>query len=1124
MGPQAQTTNRQRVNRATSNHAGINGQAIARPRKGRIVVQPPLENDFDENEEENEEYQAAHKYKNGHLIMLLAAWAKKPSVEHDLSGTLLKFGERTLENVDFIEAALLIQAAAELYAKKVDLICKSIHESQLRIVKSYTIINVEELQKIEKKMRKRKLTQIDDQQKSKRHKKRKNWMLRPIFGEFFETIMPILENSPTTRIKEPESSDMYHMEPEDVEPMRVALNSVLKWHDPEFVRKWDEEYAKAFAARFIPLEEYIYRPFVEQSCYVAYESPDQIVHWENTLMSDHNFYHEKKFKWYEVFYNKKDPKTMLDVTVWEDAAYNHRMANLDAKDICDLLINYDKFDDTACEKFLGDRMREEYEAQIAAETIEHKIQRLCPYKAIIEINRIPQDVMQRHLDSQAASLVRHRNVQTPSIESHLNRQAASQQATLPQAQEVAENFTVLVVSEPDNPNAEQEILVLPQSTPENTESLIESSRVPVESTDKTAADFAPADNDSGIFSGSELSPQNITLNSDDDSDNGPAKINETIVEEVGTTGLTAQERRAVVVLDAKQKERCKSPIKLRERKTRKPFTNDDCEVDKPKRKKRFKLEVTTTVNFEDYERFFCSNYNAETGEGIVIPLPPPAEPQEKTPQADPPQQTATPEEGLNTEDNTAEEPTEDNTAEEPESQVTRIPKLPTGEIITPEIRRFMDIEATIAKNREDRRWYYDWESTIQAVLKEQQSSKYDIHEYGTRIVNLFPEDEPGKIIMFKDMVKEQPKKEVIRNFMAALHLATSMNLEPSGTTPGKLCNETLAFKLLNKELHHETLMEFAAPSELKGTGGRGRKKKNKIAPRKAEPTDYIIEEILDISLSYPAEKQQRVLETADREPKSLSRISKSSRARKLETAKNSHVPTLGTPVVVLNNYDVSGLTQDGNTNSRIKEIQDRLSVRQEAEELTTKTPSVLNDSASNSQNILNQTMVNTRKNKQSSSSPYQQEGLLQSQSAKTPGKRVSFSEVRCTTTIVKTPTSFLLNNPVATSTPSPRSNHLISCDSGFFTDGASTPGATPPSSKIRRLTIEEALFDVDILMAGPSKDYADYPATLDDTLSIEDGLTPTKQCGDKERERVIYSRKRQLDFGLETAEGFDQMF
>lgn len=1085
MAPQAQTTNRQCVNQsAPSNHAGTKRQAIARPRKGRLVVQPPLENNFYENDEENEEYQAAHKYKNGQLIMMLAAWAKKPSVEHDLSGTLLKFGETTLENVDFIEAALLIQAAAELYAKKVDLICKSIHESQLRIVKSYTIINVEELQKIEKKMRKRKLTQIDDQQqKSKRLKKRKNWMLRPIFGEFFETIMPILENSPTTRIKEPESSDLYHMEQEYLEPMRVALNSVLKWHDPEYLRKLDEEYAKALAAKFIPLEEYIYRPFVEQSCYVAYESPDQIVHWENTLMSDHNFYHEKKFKWYEVFYNKKDPKTMLDVTVWEDAVYNHRMANLEAKDLCDLLTNYDKFDDTACEKFLGDHMREEYEAQIAAETIEHKIQRLCPYKAVIEINPIPQEVMQRHLDRQAASVL---NVQTPSIEG----QAASEQAAVPQpnveAQEDAENVTVLVVSDPDNPNAQQEIPVLPQSTPENTESLIQSSDVPVESA---------ADNDSGIFSGSELSPLNISINSDDnDADNGPA--------EVGTTILTAQESRAVV--DANQKERCKSPVKLRERKTKKPLTNDDGEGDKPKRKKRFKLEVTTTVNFVDYERFFCSNYNAETGEGIVIPLPPPqAEPQEKTP---------TPEEDLNTEDNTAEE------TEEPESEVTRIPRLPTGEIITPEIRRFMDIEATIAKNRQDRRWYYDWESTIQAALKEQQISKYDIHEYGTKIVNLFPEDEPGKVIMFKDMVKDQPKKEVIRNFMAALHLATSMNLEPSGTTPGKLCNETLAFKLLNKELHHETLMEFAAPSELEETGARGRKKKNKkkIAPRQTEPSDFIVEEIMDISLSYPAEKKQQDSEAADKLPKNP----KSSRARKLETATT---PTLGTPVVLLNNYDISGLTQDGNTNSRIKEIQDRLSV----EELTTKSPSVLNDSASNSQNILNQTIVNTRKNKQSTC---QQEGLFQSQSAKTPGKRVSFSEVRCTTTIVKTPTSFLLNTPVATSTPSPRSNHLISCDSGFFTDGASTPDATPPNNKIRRLTIEEALFDVDILMAGPSKDYADYPTTfsaLDDTLSIDDGLTPTKQCGDKERERVIYSRKRQLDFGLgreETAEGFDQMF
>ncbi|XP_026806243.1 uncharacterized protein LOC113549233 isoform X2 [Rhopalosiphum maidis] len=94
----------------------------------------------------------------------------------------------------------------------------------------------------------------------------------------------------------------------------------------------------------------------------------------------------------------------------------------------------------------------------------------------------------------------------------------------------------------------------------------------------------------------------------------------------------------------------------------------------------------------------------------------------------------------------------------------------------------------------------EWHDNLRSILeKEEKMIEFDVHEYGTRILNCF--ESIGEQKLFKDLVGGIDKVEVARYYLSLLMMVNTNNLEVSNHT---YRNELLV-KLLKKERHHEEL-------------------------------------------------------------------------------------------------------------------------------------------------------------------------------------------------------------------------------------------------------------------------------------------------------------------------------
>ncbi|KAJ8919024.1 hypothetical protein NQ315_016929 [Exocentrus adspersus] len=104
----------------------------------------------------------------------------------------------------------------------------------------------------------------------------------------------------------------------------------------------------------------------------------------------------------------------------------------------------------------------------------------------------------------------------------------------------------------------------------------------------------------------------------------------------------------------------------------------------------------------------------------------------------------------------------------------------------------------------------EWRDTITPILKNLKERDFDIHEYGSRIIEGMQVNESKA---FGDLVQNKPSAEVVRYFISSLQLANTRNIEIRGAQQGKLSNDTFEIKLLSKDRYHEHLNEYQAPSE-----------------------------------------------------------------------------------------------------------------------------------------------------------------------------------------------------------------------------------------------------------------------------------------------------------------------
>ncbi len=136
----------------------------------------------------------------------------------------------------------------------------------------------------------------------------------------------------------------------------------------------------------------------------------------------------------------------------------------------------------------------------------------------------------------------------------------------------------------------------------------------------------------------------------------------------------------------------------------------------------------------------------------------------------------------------------------------------------------------------------------------EQRSNFDIHSYGTGVLKALTETPPlcgseASVVSFTDAVRGKDREEICRNFLSALMLANTYNVEiiplresnhnlasgpEEGSSPpskkrksrkkrqvtvvghkgpDSLPMDSFSLKLLSMRRHHEELIDYAAPSE-----------------------------------------------------------------------------------------------------------------------------------------------------------------------------------------------------------------------------------------------------------------------------------------------------------------------
>ncbi|XP_050436650.1 condensin-2 complex subunit H2-like isoform X2 [Adelges cooleyi] len=97
-----------------------------------------------------------------------------------------------------------------------------------------------------------------------------------------------------------------------------------------------------------------------------------------------------------------------------------------------------------------------------------------------------------------------------------------------------------------------------------------------------------------------------------------------------------------------------------------------------------------------------------------------------------------------------------------------------------------------------------WHDNLRPILEdEERRTAFDIHEYGTRILDCF--EEKGVKKSFEQLVSGQMQGEVARYFLSSLMLANTYNLSITKPTDDPLTVGLMDIELLKKERHHEEL-------------------------------------------------------------------------------------------------------------------------------------------------------------------------------------------------------------------------------------------------------------------------------------------------------------------------------
>ncbi|XP_065222281.1 condensin-2 complex subunit H2-like isoform X2 [Planococcus citri] len=99
-----------------------------------------------------------------------------------------------------------------------------------------------------------------------------------------------------------------------------------------------------------------------------------------------------------------------------------------------------------------------------------------------------------------------------------------------------------------------------------------------------------------------------------------------------------------------------------------------------------------------------------------------------------------------------------------------------------------------------------WHDSIRPILeREEERTCFDIHEYGSQILQKFPQNSGKNTLTFASVVENQPREEIPRFFLSSLLLANSYNVAISRDDQNELGVNDMNLTVLSRVRQHETL-------------------------------------------------------------------------------------------------------------------------------------------------------------------------------------------------------------------------------------------------------------------------------------------------------------------------------
>ncbi|CAH0552857.1 unnamed protein product [Brassicogethes aeneus] len=747
----------------------------------------------------------------GKVILKINQMCKKPTIEAGLCEQLDLFVEKLHEsdkylengifNVNFTEAALFVQSATELYSKKVDLLWDNILEYQKRMILYETKRDGQEIDKLEERINrfKRKKTKILTNQQ----------MVDPVQSLFKESDLHEIDIERIDTVYQnwgiPREENQHRTGESDVFDIKQDTSHI------DNLAIYDDEHD------------------------VLYDEPNITMkrwHGMNILRMIYNLYDKGLVN--------DMPKIITKIRTDVDLEYRFRLEN-------------DISPEVSTEK-IDHELRDWVQSFILAKraNISHELEcirkKVCPVETIINLQRLPSLLVNKKL--------RRKSIMDypPDITSSENS-CNMIEDLVPEKSKPSEEMLPLLTMRLEN---------LADKDTTDRKLSQDSGFCDMSSDELMAEDF---EQENGPH---ELEPQctlNVTQQNDDilkdlenlreiekqgekesvqEPENEPQveKSNEEEgleEEEINQIDVTIKEVVKSCQTERKKREKILvKSVKINEQEDNKRKIKEDNVLDTPlKRRKLSKKQIAKfsipikESKMSTFEKFYSLNYTAETNEGTVeeyesesdnedteVFLGFPHEEieqylQEKVYE----KETSKDIEALqDSADNDANEVEHDEVpninddfeASQEDTEPAEVPELSVEPSTSKTKKKDPNMGPTNEDIAESRENVKKWKLSIMPQLKALKNAEFDIHKYGSQIMEPL---EINEVKMFKDIVKEKSSAEVVRYFISSLQLANTYNIEIGGAQKAKLSNDTFKIKLLTKERYHEHLNDYEAPSE-----------------------------------------------------------------------------------------------------------------------------------------------------------------------------------------------------------------------------------------------------------------------------------------------------------------------